>query len=176
MENWTQTFSGKKIDFLNPDPEQIVIEDIAHALSLQNRFNGHTKAPYSVAQHSLMVMRHCPEGSELEGLMHDASEAYMSDLVSPLKALCPDYRVIEGRLAKVINDKFSLTSNVKSIDLRALATERRDLMPHLVGNWSCLDGVVPFAETVIPMPWEVCEMMFLRAFKFYDRADCDCKK
>jgi 5'-deoxynucleotidase YfbR-like HD superfamily hydrolase len=79
---WIQVSYGGKFHYLNPEPEEIYIEDIAHALSLNCRFNGHTERFYSVAQHSCMVAKHVMEYSQnpiwgLAALLHDAAEAYI---------------------------------------------------------------------------------------------------
>ena len=84
----TQTHSGKMFDIFNPTPEDICIEDIAHALAMQCRFNGHTKEFYSVAEHSLNVARivnHLTSDPKtvMHALMHDAHEAYLGDLPGP---------------------------------------------------------------------------------------------
>ena len=74
MESYIETVSGRKFYFLNPNPEDIDIEDIAHALSMQCRFTGHTKWFYSVAEHAIWVSYLVPVHLALEGLLHDASE------------------------------------------------------------------------------------------------------
>ncbi|HQP24038.1 MAG TPA: hypothetical protein PLP16_02645, partial [Smithellaceae bacterium] len=81
------TFSGIAFDLLDPKPEMILVEDIVHSLSLINRFNGAAKFPYSVAQHSLYVAGLLPPELKLQGLLHDAPEAYVGDMVSPLKKI-----------------------------------------------------------------------------------------
>ena len=113
MEESINTWSGQQFNFLNPEPTQILIEDIAHALSLQCRFNGHCEKFYSVAEHSIAVCKLVEaRGYSLEvimtALLHDASEAYIGDIVSPLKKALPDYQVIEQGIEKVIAEKFSL--------------------------------------------------------------------
>ncbi len=98
--NWIETFTGKKTDFLSPDPNAINIQDIAHGLSQVCRFSGQCSHFYSVAQHSLNMAielhkRGCGPRLLLLGLLHDASEAYIGDVPSPLKQLLPAYREIE---------------------------------------------------------------------------------
>jgi len=77
--SFIQTYSGKRIDFENPDPDQIDIVDIAHGLSNLCRFSGQSKYFYSVAQHSFYVSLVCKE-NKLQALLHDATEAYMADV------------------------------------------------------------------------------------------------
>src|SRR4051794_32940266 len=79
------TSTGKWFDVFNPNPADVDIEDIVHALSMQCRFTGHTKEFYSVAQHSVLVSLTCPSVDALYGLVHDGSEAYLSDIARPVK-------------------------------------------------------------------------------------------
>ena len=102
-----RTFSGQYVNVFDPKPETILIEDIAHALSFQCRFGGHLPQFYSVAQHS----RLCSQllygtEHELSALMHDASEAYLLDIPSPIKKKLSNYAEIEDRLMKIISEKF----------------------------------------------------------------------
>lgn len=109
---WIQTFSGKKFYPLDPDPELICIEDIAHALSNECRFGNHSKKFYSVAQHSVQMAANCFKSTVLrkEALLHDASEAYLSDICRPLKYSPPFafYREAEERLQRMIYEKWGL--------------------------------------------------------------------
>lgn len=132
--SWIQTYTGRKFDPLAPDPEQIVIEDIAHALSNQCRFAGHTKRFYSVAEHSIEVGMLCSAASKLWGLLHDASEAYLVDLPRPLKR-CNDlsnYSKIEARVMEAVCERFGLSmpepADVAESDNIMLATEASQLM------------------------------------------------
>lgn len=90
-----RTFSGEFVDVINPDPEKINIQDIAHALSHLCRYGGHTDEFYSVAQHSIAVSYLVPEEVALEGLLHDATEAYMVDLPRPIKKQIKQYSEME---------------------------------------------------------------------------------
>ncbi|MGE8501655.1 MAG: phosphohydrolase [Pseudomonas sp.] len=89
---WILTNSARAFDLLNPRAENVLTTDIAHALSLVCRFNGHCAWHYSVAQHSLLVAYiiekegGTPE-EQLAGLLHDAAEAYITDVTRPLKLL-----------------------------------------------------------------------------------------
>jgi 5'-deoxynucleotidase YfbR-like HD superfamily hydrolase len=129
---WIQTYSGKKFDLLNPTPESISIFDIAHALSNICRYTGHTKEFYSVAQHSVLASVNVPPKDALAGLLHDATEAYLTDISKPLKMLLPEYCKLEDKIYKIIAAKFGLPAelpaSVKEADLRLLATEKRDLL------------------------------------------------
>jgi hypothetical protein len=128
-----RTYTGRYVDILNPKAKDIDIADIAHALSQLCRFTGHTKEFYSVAQHCWHVSYEVPAIFALDGLLHDASEAYMADMSRPLKH-APEmskYRAAEKAITKVIQGHFGLgqePKEVKDIDRRMCATEMRDLM------------------------------------------------
>lgn len=131
-----RTRSGQLVDVIDPDPATILIEDIAHALSLLCRFGGHTKKFYSVAHHSILVAATLPEELKLCGLLHDAAEAYMVDLPRPIKRRLPDYGKAEDHLLEVIARKFGfafpLPAEVVQMDEKWLRLEWRALM---VGDW-----------------------------------------
>jgi 5'-deoxynucleotidase YfbR-like HD superfamily hydrolase len=104
------TFSGKCLDPFNAK-DDLCIEDIAHHLANINRFNGATKRPLSVAQHSVFVARLVGESDNelgLQGLLHDASEAYLGDVTAFLKRTdgFKDYRDMEFLLQTQIYEAF----------------------------------------------------------------------
>lgn len=127
------TATGRYFNFRAPELHSYQVEDIAHALSRLCRYTGHCKKFYSVAQHSVLVSYYVPEELALEGLLHDASEAYLGDVSSPLKALLPDYKAIEKSVEQAIALHFDLhfphPAIIKEVDLRMLVTEMRDNMP-----------------------------------------------
>lgn len=142
-----QTYSGKRFDLDNPMPEQVDINDIAHALSLIIRYTGHVKEPYSVASHCILVSRILEDvGFDAQtvyaGLLHDASEAYIQDISSPLKAMLKDYKAIEAEVADAVYEALDLDCDavdweaVKWADLVALFIERRDLMKPTDEKWA----------------------------------------
>jgi hypothetical protein len=106
-----RTFSGRYIDIFDPNPDDILIEDIAHALSHQCRFGGHIPKFYSVAQHSVFCANNPFISKKLEALMHDASEAYLLDIPSPIKPRLTNYHEIENNLMMVIAEKFAFLHN-----------------------------------------------------------------
>jgi hypothetical protein len=116
----------------NPRAEDVRLGDIAHALSQIGRFTGHTSEFYSVAQHCVLVSYLCPSEYALWGLLHDAAEAYIGDVSSPLKSLLPDYREIEHRVEQCVWGVFGLTGTlppaVKAADVKAYELERDALM------------------------------------------------
>ncbi len=134
------TVSGRFFEFLAPKPEQIEIEDIAHALSMTCRFGGHVKRFYSVAEHSTRVSQVCDPADALWGLLHDAAEAYLVDLPGPIKRTIPGYCELEKRIQGAIMDRFGLSrdesDSVRRADGRLLATEGRDLC---AANWKFLN-------------------------------------
>lgn len=130
--NWGQSFSGIKFWPLDPRPEEINIIDIAHALSLVCRYNGHSRFHYSVAQHSVLVASVVPRELRLEALMHDASEAYVCDIPRTFKAQLTGYKQIEDKMMNVIATKYGFTlplsDEVKEADKRMLVTEKKIVM------------------------------------------------
>lgn len=139
--SYIRTYSGGKFWPLDPHPDDLRIEDIAHALSNLCRWTGHSRKFYSVAQHCCLVSDNLPPSLQLEGLLHDASEAYLSDLSRPIKhaaGLGEIYRKVEGRIEKSLATKFgfslSQSPEVKIVDNQLLYTEARDLMQGFV--WS----------------------------------------
>lgn len=131
---WLNTFSGKRFDFLDPRPEMFDIVDIAVALANQCRYAGHTHRHYSVAEHSLIVRRAvdimgCDEDTQRWALMHDAAEAYVTDVPWPLKAagLVPEIVRVEKRIMAVIAERFGMSPTepvvVKEVDVELLDLE-----------------------------------------------------
>ena len=132
--DWFQTFTGRVFWPMDPEPEDVYIEDIAQGLSLQCRFNGQVRVFYSVAQHSIIVMENLPRELQPFGLMHDAGEAYIGDMIRPLKISMPEFKAVEKLVDQAIAIKYGLVWDediehvVKGADNIALMTERRDLL------------------------------------------------
>jgi 5'-deoxynucleotidase YfbR-like HD superfamily hydrolase len=129
------TFTGKKFFLLKPRLVDIDIRDIAHALSLQCRWTGHSKFHYSVAQHCYYCSFLGPDNEALDRLLHDGSEAYMGDMNRPLKhftAAGPAYRRQEAVMQHLICRKFGLSliepPSVHIADNQMLYAERAQLM------------------------------------------------
>ncbi len=130
--------SGVEFNLLRPDPTTIHIGDIAHHLSQICRFTGGTRVPYSVAQHCVQACELAPPEWKLAALLHDAAEAYVGDVSSPVKMLIGTaYAPLEQRILAAIFDKFGvptlfakkLPMVVKRIDALMLEWEQRDLLP-----------------------------------------------
>lgn len=136
-----QTEGARRFFPLDPQPDQILIEDIAHALSQTCRFTGHTRVPYSTAQHSVLVAELVPAEDALWALLHDGSEAYLADIAKPIKDLpqMQGYRDLEAKVQKAVFERFGLfgpcPASVKRADYVMLVTEARDLMSPLVPGW-----------------------------------------
>lgn len=139
--DWIETFTGRRFYVVEPRPEDVDIQDIAHALSLICRFNGHTRYHYSVAQHSaycaqLAMAWGCSPLIALYALLHDAAEAYCCDIPRPLKPSLSDYAAIEAGVMAAIYARYGLAAPgprtkeiIKRIDDAVLHAEARALMP-----------------------------------------------
>lgn len=161
------TISGKRVNPFDIQPDTIDLHDIAHALSMKCRFNGHCKEFYSVAEHSILVARACPAKYRAIGLLHDAAEAYICDVIRPMKPhvqffkdhVAPgmhlgSYRDLEHEITMRILAKFipgyvfnALPVAVQRANLSMLATEQAALMPSDL--WSDLDEAPLFPEDII---------------------------
>lgn len=170
------TRSSRTIDLFNPRPEDIHIGDIAHALSMQCRFVGHVSEFYSVAEHSVRVSFAVPEAAALHALLHDASEAYLGDVSTPLKQTLPQYKTLERRMMQTIFDAFGLDyglwhHQVKQADLSVTHAECRDLMPS--GHTFGVESVKPDSNLIIPWTQEEARQVFLTRFAALRRGNND---
>lgn len=161
------TFSGKLFDLSAPTSAMIALEDIAHALAYSSRYNGHLPQFYSIAQHSIHVASALAEdpramddysGHDWQTLMalallHDAAEAYVGDVVSPLKCMLPGYKEIEARVHDAVLRAFVLPTPdewlaaellIKDADMSVFAGEC-----HMLRGWQ----VEKFAPLGDPALW-----------------------
>lgn len=163
---WIQTYKGRKFFPLDPRPEDIDIRDISHSLSLLCRFNGHSVVFYSVAEHSVLVSKAVAEEHALWGLLHDASEAYISDIPRPIKEKMPEFIEIEERIQRAVAERFGLSwpmpEEVKLTDTRALVTEMESLMSEPPEPWNL--GVKPLEMKVEVMNSKDADMAFMHRF------------
>jgi len=156
---WIQTAGGKQFFPLDPDPSQLDIRDIAHALSNLCRYTGHVNRFLSVGEHSVRVANYMlgiqPENKTKQGdsqarleacygLMHDASEAYLQDLPRPLTEQ-PEfafYRKAEAKLQSMIYKWCGLGEEepaaVHLADMTMLSTERVALLGPSPAPWCVL--------------------------------------
>jgi hypothetical protein len=178
------TYTGQIFDYRVPERSSICIEDIAHSLALTGRFGGHTVLPYSVAEHSVRAAHAVIGVYPIIALLHDATEAYVGDVITPLKSLMEfrwgriareAFKNYERRVLTVIGEALEIPSLathadhvvIKAVDQRMFATEVRDLMSgaarplydHLV------EGVVPYRDPIRPWPWQKAERKFLQHYK-----------
>ncbi len=143
---YMETYTGEFFYPVDPRIEEVNIKDIAHGLSLICRFGGQCKYFYSVAQHCLNVsndlkQQKYDEVIQLYGLLHDASEAYISDIVSPLKPELPDYKLYEKKIEETIFNRFGLDypdeeihKIIKKSDIDVFCNEALVLMNNK-NNW-----------------------------------------
>lgn len=168
-----QTFTGRQVAPLRPTAGDIAIEDIAHALSMLCRFGGHVRTFYSVAQHAVLASRLVPEADALWALLHDASEAYLVDLPTPVKRLaaCDGYRAIEAHLQVTIYQAFGLQgdepASVSEAD-RALVVAEAEALLHAGAAWcdpADRAAVADLTRRIVPVRQDVAERGFLKRFQ-----------
>lgn len=174
------TYTGKLFDILSPDPRDIELIDIAISLSNQGRFNGQTNEYYSVAQHSVIVSRMVKNENALWGLLHDGAEAYIGDIISPLKH-CDEIgwfiKRIESQIQFAIAEKFDLEwpipDDIGIHDMRLLVTEFRDVTGRTIGYCAARGADifidesvhVPYDEEIKPVMPDVAMKLFMDRYK-----------
>lgn len=172
-----RTYSGRFLDPFDLKQKDIDIVDIAHHLSHICRFNGATRYHYSVAQHSVLVAAHMKHELRLsrpdellQGLLHDASEAYLCDIPRPIKHT-PEftfYREMEENVMMVIAQFFSLdwpfVAEVKKADDAVLVAEGLELMNHVYSGFG-----LPSSQKIYSLSPEEAEEEFLGAFREYTK-------
>lgn len=125
---WIQTYTGRAFPLFDATPEDINPTDIAHSLGMQCRYNGHVHTFYSVAEHCVLMSHAVSPENALWALLHDATEAYVGDMVAPLKRTMPDFKAAEDRIMAAICERYGLApempAEVKAADRRILHDER----------------------------------------------------
>ncbi len=172
-----ETYTGRRFYPLDPNPSDVCIEDVAHALAMTCRFNGHVRKFYSVAEHSVHVSRIVPPEYALAGLLHDASEAYIADVSRPIKRddRFGQYNVFEGDVMQAVWGAFDLNipaghpdnliwwdeAPIKVADNAMLALEARSLLPY--DPW--MDGLPEPADVELGL-WgpEEAERRFMERY------------
>lgn len=163
--DWIQVYSGRPFWPLDPRPDEVHIEDIAHALALKCRYGGHSLTFYSVAEHSVLVSRHVAPEHALWGLLHDAAEAYLADIPRPVKRDLQGWHAIEAAVMRAVCLRFGMALDeppeVKHIDL-AITTDEKDAIMCRGPEWS---GLLPpiGADIQALLPHEA-ERAFLQRF------------
>lgn len=165
--NWMQTATGRQFWPLDPRPEEIHIEDIAHALSMQCRYGGHALRFYSVGEHSVLLSRAVSRENALLALLHDAPEAYVQDVIRPIKPHLTGYHEIEARIMRAICDRFGLPyempAEVKDADNRILLDEQAQNMAPPPVPWG-IEGP-PLGVTLGFWPPDMARVIFLNTFR-----------
>lgn len=175
---WLQTSTGRKVSLREPRVEDISIRDIAAHLAKLCRFSGATDLFFSVAQHCVLVSEMFVSPVEATyALLHDAHEAYIGDISSPMKAAL----VVDGHLDRValMADRFDhvirlavginpempygLEQFLHHADRVQLATELRDLVPGNTKGWGPLPD--PRPRPIVPLRWDKAEELFLRRWR-----------
>lgn len=167
--DWFLTSTGIQFYPMDPRSADIRLSDIAHALAQICRFGGHTQFFYSVAQHSVLVSEIVPKEHALVALLHDATEAYVGDMVRPLKRNLPQYKAIEYRVWIAICHRFeidpAMPECIKAADNRALMTERRDLLIKSDHSWSLEEQFPPIETKITPLEPLHAEAAFITRFR-----------
>lgn len=165
------TNSGQYVDLQQPDPTTLCIEDIAHHLAGINRFTGACNKFYSVAQHSVLVSHLVGQEHAFEALMHDATEAYLGDVSSPLKQLLPEYKRIEENFYQVLAEVFGLplveSPEVKTADMQAYLLERISLIDQYISNdpdIAVFEGMMLPEHIIEPCSMEEAKVRFMARF------------
>lgn len=165
--DWMQTANGGQFWPVDPRPEEIEIEVIAHALSLQCRYAGHCLRFYSVAEHCVHLARFVNQPYKMWALLHDASEAYLVDVPRPLKPHLPGYYEAEERVMDAVIVAFNLPAKmpaeVKEADTRILVDERAQNMVQTDKPWVC-DGLEPIGVKLQFWDPAKAEIYFLDAY------------
>jgi len=146
--SWMQTYTGGQFWPLDPRPEDILVVDIAQALSMTCRYNGHVTAFYSVAEHSVILSNFVSPENALAALLHDAAEAYVGDMVRPLKQDMPQFKEAEDKILGMIFAKYGLDTErvddkivpfipdeVHDADNRILLDEKNQLLARGSYQW-----------------------------------------
>lgn len=170
-----QTSSGHMVDLLSPAPEDIFITDIASHLSMLCRFSGATRAFYSVSQHSVMVARMVPLHAKAHALLHDAHEAFLGDITSPVKSALvflgdKSLAKLTAKIDRAIHAAFGLEypapreiqAVIQHADQVALATEKRDLLEY--AEWN-LPLPSPAKHRIRPLTWPLALDLFMKEYQ-----------
>lgn len=150
---WIQSYTGRKVTPFDLQPDQVCLEDVAHALGNKCRFSGHSIHHYSVAQHSVLGARLMPPAFAMAFLLHDVSETYLPDIASPLKSRvkwCDDagnsiqqWEALEAQHARVILEALGQLSilpllqspEVRAMDLAMLVAEKNQILEDEPESW-----------------------------------------
>jgi len=184
---WMQTYTGVAFRPWSAPADDIVLEDIAHSLAFQCRYNGHVGRFYSVAQHAVLLATYAlddesrPADTRLDDaywcLFHDAAEAYIGDMVRPVKIEMPAFRALDDDLTAKVAERFNLPGtvipdHVKSLDARILLDERDALLTMPPQEWD-VDQLAPLGIGIVPWSPEDAEEAFLMTYARLERLRAD---
>lgn len=163
--DWMQTYTGRRFWPLDPHHDEIDPTDIAHALSLICRYGGHATRFYSVAEHCYLLSHTVPTEHALWALLHDAAEAYVGDMVRPLKRHMPEFKAAEDRILHQIALRFDLHPRtmpfeVIDADNHILRDERAAVVTPTIDHWPT-DDLEPLGVTIHGWPPLVAERAYL---------------
>jgi 5'-deoxynucleotidase YfbR-like HD superfamily hydrolase len=185
-----KTLSEREIDPFNISPSDLDIGDIAHGLSMVNRWQGGPRVAFSVAQHSLVVSNVAVNvlaemGAEihseavarnvaLAGLLHDAPEYLLGDMNHCVKQRMPEYQALEARVMDAVQERFGISDNsldmIKFVDRRVAANEAEFLFK--TGALRAMKEVKPIEGLLLtPMSQLEAEAMFLQRFRDLNALD-----
>ena len=168
--DWFQTYTGLKFYPMDPKCEEINVIDISHSLGMLCRYNGHSLTFYSVAEHCVHVSNMFNDNNELAlyGLLHDAAEAYTSDIPRPLKPYINNVKDIEQTIEKEIFKKFGLgptiPKEIHDVDNRILNDERKQVMKFTYESWNI--DPIPLGIEIFSWSPEVATKKYLDRFYF----------
>jgi hypothetical protein len=180
---WNEMYTGTRFYTFDPAPEDVKIDDIAHSLGLQCRYNGNCHSFYSVAEHCCLLSDfvRCRgwhgilgQAGQLEfkydaliALMHDAAEAYIGDLIRPVKHRMPPFRELEATIEAVVFPALGLPPELptwmRELDSRILCDERAQVMLTQHNEWST-DELEPLGVTIRFWSPARGEFEFMRRF------------
>jgi len=182
---WIETYTGKRFYILDPQPEDISIQDIAKALSNECRFGGHAKVFYSVAQHSVIAsslgglyhvtVRDQILEMQLALLLHDSAEAYLKDFPRPIKKMFPEIDRVQDKIQKVVLTKYGVghymthpmtLGYIKEVDNALLGLEGKLFMrSDPIKHWPSCNNILELRGLDI-QPWSprVAREHFLQVF------------
>lgn len=166
-----ETRGGRVFHYQSTSPDDVDIRDIASALSKCCRFVGHCRRFYSVAEHSVYASYMVPEPFALRALLHDASEAYLSDIASPIKRQMPEYKAIEDILMAKISAKFELEPEfeknpiIKKADMEMLKTEAYHLFDSKGAGWGIPEDLEMYTGVLHCYNPDAAEMLFMKRYK-----------
>ena len=170
---WMGTYSGCRFWPLDPRPEEIHLVDVAHHLAMKCRYGGAVRQFYSVAEHSVIVSQYVPARFAREALLHDAAEAYIGDMIRPLKHQ-PEmaaFREIEDRIYPAVMAAFDITSTpesraaIEEIDDRIVVDETDALMHDPKKYRGRYPDLKPLGCVIAALEWQQARSIFAHQFR-----------